>query len=72
MEQEELAPCPFCGGEAVFYGSDCSWNGKPPIGHWQVRCSREQKGCWFEIRIRCGGANTKQEAINAWNKRSGE
>ena len=54
----ELLPCPFCGGEAVFHNSL-----RPPETYpCRVYCDN----CWAEV----GGYSTEAEAIAAWNSRA--
>jgi Lar family restriction alleviation protein len=56
---DELAPCPFCGGEAREQPN--GWRGERPTWH-EVRCD----ACDFS-----GPAfDTAEEAIAAWNKRA--
>lgn len=50
---KELKPCPFCGGEAALFEQNCD---RP----WHVLCYCGGRVGWFE---------TKQEAIEAWNRR---
>ena len=57
----ELKPCPFaCGGKTVPVYDFQNYYNLP--FHWKVKCEK------------CGAegptANTKQQAIDAWNKRS--
>lgn len=62
---EKLKPCPFCGGEAVVechdedYGDD-----------WIVSCINLDGEC--EITPHTKFYETKQEAIEAWNRRSNQ
>jgi Lar family restriction alleviation protein len=54
---EELKPCPFCGGKAVF--DTVSQGAGNPRGF--VRCeNRCCEMCWI---------SSKYEAIEAWNRR---
>ena len=50
---DELKPCPFCGGEAIVDGCDDTL--------WIVIC----KECNSSI----GYKETKEEAVEAWNRR---
>ena len=50
---DKLKPCPFCGGEAIIEGCDDTL--------WSVIC----KKCAASIDYN----ETKQEAIEAWNRR---
>ena len=52
----ELRKCPFCGGEADTYPYDFSG--------WYIGCS--------ECSCDLGVFDTKEEAIEAWNKRVSE
>lgn len=52
----KLKPCPFCGGEAK--------TKKDTLGAWKVRCAKcscDVGRYWFW---------TKQNAIEAWNRRT--
>lgn len=52
---DELKPCPFCGGEAdLFNGIDGAWS------TWIIECD-----CGIEMRFL-----SKEEAIEAWNTRA--
>ncbi len=53
----ELKPCPFCGGLAEVY-EDEVW-----YWEWKVECKND-------IRHRLEYFDTKEEAIEAWNKRA--
>ena len=50
---DKLKPCPFCGGEAIIDGCDETL--------WIVICK--------ECNASIGYKETKEEAIEAWNKR---
>lgn len=50
---DKLKPCPFCGGEAIVDGCDDTL--------WIVICK--------ECNASIGHKETKEEAIEAWNKR---
>lgn len=50
---DELKPCPFCGGEAIIDGCDDTL--------WIVICK--------ECNASIGYKETKEEAIEAWNRR---
>lgn len=56
--ENELKPCPFCGGE------------KPIVRHgkymWWIECSEDA------CRASSGGKPRKNEAIEAWNRRAGD
>ena len=55
----ELKPCPFCGGEATFGGSE---HVKP-----------YDKPYWYVVCFNCGasvyGNEDKEKAVEAWNRR---
>lgn len=63
---DELKPCPFCGGEARTF--EFSWHASQFGGHmfekpyWQVIC----ESCKAAI----GDFDSKAEAIEAWNTRA--
>lgn len=60
---DELKPCPFCGGEDI--------DGDFVIGHQGGDITKPlvASGCWNCSA--CGPDKpTKQEAIEAWNKRA--
>ena len=60
MSDEKLKPCPFCGGEAEFFGM-------PP---------HETSGIFSVSHVRCSacgtvrGAPSEKEVIEAWNTRA--
>lgn len=60
---EQLKPCPFCGDEAILenciHGTLSNWH------FWSVSCTA--KSC--DIHPCAGYFNSKQEAIEAWNRR---
>ena len=53
----ELRECPFCGGEATL------WKSYPADRPYNILC-----GCGGRV----GYFYTKEEAIEAWNRRAGE
>lgn len=53
----ELRKCPFCGGEAIIGKRILDW----ATWDYKIECSK----CHCETDI----YNTKQEVIEAWNKR---
>ena len=55
-EQPKLKPCPFCGGEAEMFPYY--------FNEWHIGCGK----CSCDM----GVFDTKEEAIEAWNKRVGE
>ena len=54
---DELKPCPFCGGEAEI--EECG-------GMWAVECT-EYETCGCELNMAFG---SKAEAVAAWNTRA--
>lgn len=64
VKQEELKPCPFCGGEAALI---C---GEHAFVDFKVRCTHDN--CWAESGLFNGpDSNTnRSETIAAWNRRS--
>lgn len=80
---EKLKPCPFCGGEAIIQLTDDEGNFKDEsylenaysgIGYVITHDVVDANGCcpiakdWFEAQG-CYIYASKQEAINAWNRR---
>ena len=65
MTNNELKPCPFCGGKNV---STFEEQFISLTTRWYV-CQCEE--CGIFSRIDRGGS-TEQEAIDAWNRRVGE
>lgn len=66
-KEKELRPCPFCGGQAHLIVI-------PPHKHEVVTWMPECKGEAFIECTSCTcamSANTKEEAIAAWNRRRG-
>jgi hypothetical protein len=62
MSNEELKPCPFCGGEADLF----SYKGAAKGIRWGIRCGN--LSC--EIKPAASGYHSIEEAIAAWNKRA--
>lgn len=60
VNEDELLPCPFCGGKARFW----QWNGGA-----RVDCSRWYGTDGNEHYVGVGG-KTAQEAIANWNRRT--
>ena len=57
---KKLNPCPFCGGEAeIDYFDD---------DEWFVRCANLEGDC--EICPSTRFYETREEAVEAWNRRS--
>ena len=52
----ELKPCPFCGEEAKMW--------QYMTDEWRATCN----GCVAQTRY----CNTREEAIEAWNRRAGD
>lgn len=67
MENKELLPCPFCGGEAKLWSHHYA---EEDLTLWQVRCNRDflRKKCYMNDSFVTFG--TEEEAIEAWNTRS--
>lgn len=61
----ELKPCPFCGGEAVFYTLN---KGGKHEGHI-VGCP--SSGCLVKPSVSKPGM-TGRETVEAWNKRAND
>ena len=59
---EELKPCPFCGGEADLINNDYVYE------KWFAGCHNGKCPVQPETYIH----GTKDEAINAWNRRAKE
>lgn len=60
--EQELKPCPFCGGKAtirIFRGKD-GWRDR-----YAVLCRYDEGGCGAES----GLYHYEEEAIEAWNRR---
>ena len=54
MAEQEILPCPFCGGECK-----TTWRSRSDDLHWAVTCYR----CWYTASSR----KTEAEAIAAHN-----
>lgn len=72
MNETELKPCPFCGGEVKVYTESCAYaNG----GRDYFYPSCKSEGCPGvmvpddEFRFNTIMAETEKEAISIWNKR---
>jgi len=75
-ETEQLLPCPFCGGEAVY--SDKGWG----ENQHKVYCSTNTYGCEIGPEIKDYKPSvsvfghsfvmTKEQIISAWNTRNGQ
>lgn len=71
-----LKPCPFCGGTKIFVGTiaeiemqdtDCpDWLINSQM--YAAVCDYTSGGCGAST----GGAHTKMEAVEAWNRRAEE
>ena len=69
MTDNELLPCPFCGGEAHARQAlmwDEDYNTVAVPGRWTVNCDTE--GCMGEVG--CAFFKTEGQAIEAWNTRA--
>lgn len=79
MNENELKPCPFCGGKAALKKVRGSYKTNPTTinDEWKVSCEKECCACGTfqdmiyhadngEIIVKCNGA---KEAVEAWNKR---
>ena len=63
MNEQNLKPCPFCGGEAELYESE-AYNLKTETKEKNIR--------WFVMCKRCTALTCgalKKKAIEAWNRR---
>ena len=56
----KLKPCPFCGGEATLIDDG--------FGRYFVECSMSDGIC--KVIPRTWSYDTKEEAIEAWNRRA--
>lgn len=54
---DKLKPCPFCGGKNIYMFTDI-------MSRWWVFC----KDC----DVQAGRHETKEQAVDAWNRRAGE
>ena len=70
----ELKSCPFCGGEAVVDHYQWWDSYDPPNLHntWQIGCASEatKEHCCIGRLCHSRGFKTKEEAIDAWNRRA--
>lgn len=62
MDKPKLIPCPFCGGTDIETGGTVLIGDKEKS--WHVGCP--DCGVWYDWLFR-----TEEEAIEAWNTRSG-
>lgn len=62
MSEEELKPCPFCGGEAKIYDGDTPFN--------DIGCGKDDCPCQIASFFEYEKDGAKEEAIKAWNTRS--
>ncbi len=63
MMNEELKPCPFCGGEAELIPYSLGMN--DDLKYWAVTCSNHD--CFVHPETRY---YHKEDAIEAWNFRA--
>ena len=76
---EELKPCPFCGGEAVFVTRSIGHGGGCATFDFEISCKScsakapEAYGCVEFYLDQCGEVKAhkddKSKAIKAWNRR---
>lgn len=61
--QDQLKPCPFCGGKASLIKTYCMANGFTGyhVFHYELKCGMKE--------IRTHTMDTPEEAIAAWNGR---
>lgn len=59
---DELKPCPFCGGKAMYYwcAGPIGINGKPEVQHCILCVGCKATSLW---------SVDKQKAVAAWNRR---
>lgn len=59
--EEQLKPCPFCGGKARLYNR---------FGWWYVACGTMRDKC----KVDCSTIqfDSPDKAVEVWNKRGGE
>ncbi len=57
-----LKPCPFCGGDEIFYSSYASASGV----RWKVTCAHCMAG------VDTGHAMVKHQARDRWNRRAND
>lgn len=68
MMENELKPCPFCGGEAKYFNGICTeW--KPARAFCLVYCS-ECKVKTQDFDDKTGDFEYKSKATEAWNRRA--
>ena len=59
--EEQLKPCPFCGGKARLYIR---------LGLWWVSCTTSREECEVDCHTRV--CDLPDMAVKIWNKRGGE
>lgn len=65
----ELKPCPFCGGEAKHFVFCEGVYDETRLKH-NVQCLNKKLNCFARVgRDWVLGYSTKEEAIEAWNRR---
>ena len=67
---EELKPCPFCGRHELLISSILHKLDDVEYSQWSVFC--DASGCKVGCGAMCGYHDTKEQAIEAWNRRVGE
>ena len=68
MTRDKLKPCPFCGSKKLGLFQVCS-----NITQFRIVCkNNKNKTGWGHPHVEGPLAETKAEAIAAWNKRAGE
>jgi Lar family restriction alleviation protein len=70
MKENELKPCPFCGGEAVLYHQSSKYTDYDGDYVHCMHCGCRTK--LFECFNGTGKTHedTEREAVNAWNRRA--
>ena len=62
----KLLPCPFCGSEAEIFPRAHIENQTDNVGEWAVVCQNPDAECNARI-LYC---NSKEEAVEQWNRRT--
>lgn len=66
-DQQDLAPCPFCGASANGPHHH-EWD-RAPGGYWWIECSSEDCSCGMEGQNSDGSLLDKQAIVERWNRR---